>query len=547
MYTIAKKIVAAVGLLCVAGFAGAQSSSFRFAKSIDVFFAVLQELDMYYVDSIDYDHTIMGAIDDMLATLDPYTIFISEEEVNDFDISTTGQYGGIGALIRKRGDYAEFVEIYQGFPADRHGVKVGDRLLAVDSVLITSNNVTDVSALLKGKMDTKVVMKVLKLQTQDTLSLSVARAQIQLPSVPYYGLLEGKVGYIYFATFTKNCSEDVKHAINELKSKGATSLILDLRSNAGGLMDEAVEVANLFLPKGQEVLSVRGRAGDEVKYKTKRSAVDADIPLVVMANSMSASSSEIVAGALQDLDRAVVVGQRSYGKGLVQSVRPLPFNEKLKLTTAKYYIPSGRCVQIMDYTHRNPDGSVGKVPDSLVRKFTTRAGRTVYDGGGITPDEVIAPQPTPQVLQRLYEKFLFFDFANRFFIDNDTLTTPSRFKLQDTVYRQFIAFIEKSGFTYETASQQALRSLVEATQREQCYDSIQPDLRALSEKLTPDLARDLVRFKDDILAVLGEEIVSRYYYQTGRIEFSVAGDKEVGRARDILLDATLYKSFLQKK
>lgn len=547
MHTIGKKLALATLILLCTTLSFAHSPSFRLAKNIDVFFAILQELDLYYVDTINHDRMITNAINDMLESLDPYTVFISESEISDFDFTTTGQYGGIGALIRKRDDSRiEIVEPYEGFPAERAGLKSGDIVLAVDSVNVNRKNVSDVSAALKGETATEVTLKVLKLRAQDTVSITLKRAQIHLPSVPYSAVLDGGVGYIYFSTFTKDCVEEVKTIIAELKKNGATSLIFDLRSNTGGLLDEAVKIVNLFVPKGQEVVSVRGRVGNEVKYKTQSRPLDVNIPVVALINSMSASSSEIVAGALQDLDRAVVIGQRSYGKGLVQSVRPLPFNEKLKITTAKYYIPSGRCVQAIDYTHRNPDGSVGKIPDSLVHKFTTRAGRPVFDGGGVTPDETLSSAASPQILQRLYEKNLLFDFASRFYAENDTIEIPSKFKLKDSDYQKFIEFVKEKGFAYETMSSHALNVLIASLKKEKYYDeSLESDLQALSEKVTPNVEKDLLRFKGDIVNLLEAEIAFRYYYQKGRMEINTFYDQEVRRAKEILLNREQYQSFLK--
>ncbi len=543
-----KTICVAAGLLLCATISIAESPSFRLAKNIDVYFSILQELDMYYVDTIDYERLIKGSIDDMLESLDPYTVFIPESEVSDFDFSTTGQYGGIGALIRKRGDVVEIAEPYKGFPADKAGLRPGDLVLSVAGQHVDSKNVSDVSTALKGKIGTPLNLRVVKFDTKDTVELTLQRAQIQLPSVPYYGMFpQSTVGYICFSTFTKDCSDEVKNAVEELKKAGAKSLILDLRNNTGGLLGEAVKIVNLFVPRGQEVVNVKGRVGGEMKYKTDRNPVDAEIPLVVLTNSLSASSSEIVAGALQDLDRAVIVGQRSYGKGLVQSVRPLPFNEKFKLTTAKYYTPSGRCVQAIDYTHRNADGSVGKIPDSLVRKFTTRAGRTVYDGGGIIPDEQLAPQNSPQILMMLYAKNLFFDFANRYYVKHQTIAPIAEFNIQQSDFQEFVKFARDSNFTYETTSSKALQDLVKTLTKEKYYDDLKPELDDLTTKLAPNIPQDFDRFKKEISELLEEEIVSRYYYQQGRLEVSTRSDSEVKRAAEILNDTTLYKSFLQPR
>ena len=527
-------------------FGFAQSAMFRLAKNIDVYFSILQELDLYYVDTVDHERIIRASIDNMLQSLDPYTVFISESEVSDFDFSTTGQYGGIGALIRMRGNVVEFVESYKGFPADKVGLRPGDLVLSVDNVHVDNKNVSDVSASLKGKIGSPLDMTVVKFTTKDTVKLTLSRAQIQLPSVPYYGLLpKSKVGYICFSSFTKDCSNEVKSAVEQLKKQGAQSLILDLRSNTGGLLDEAVKIVNLFVPRGQEVVSVKGRVGGEMKYKTDRAALDTEIPLVVLINSLSASSSEIVAGALQDLDRAVIAGQRSYGKGLVQSVRALPYNEKFKLTTAKYYIPSGRCVQAIDYTHRNPDGSVGKIPDSLVRKFTTRAWRTVYDGGGIIPDEKFAPQAAPQILMTLYAQNLFFDFANNYYAKRPAVAPIAEFGLLDADFQDFVKFAKEADFTYETVSSKALQDLVKTLKKEKYYDDLKFELNDLSAKLTPNIPQDFERFKKEISELLEEEIASRYYYQHGRLEVSTRHDTEVQRAAEILQNSALYKSFLQ--
>jgi len=529
-------------------FCFAQSAAFRLAKNIDVYFSILQELDLYYVDTVDYERIIRASIDNMLQSLDPYTVFIPESEVSDFDFSTTGQYGGIGALIRKRGGAIEIAEPYKGFPADRAGLRSGDLVLSVDGVHVDSKNVSDVSASLKGKIGSSLRMTVIKFATKDTVELMLSRAQIQLPSVPYYGLLpKSRVGYICFSSFTKDCSNEVKSAVEQLKKQGAQNLILDLRSNTGGLLDEAVKIVNLFVPRGQEVVSVSGRVGGEIKYKTDRTALDTEIPLAVLTNSLSASSSEIVAGALQDLDRAVIVGQRSYGKGLVQSVRSLPYNEKFKLTTAKYYIPSGRCVQAIDYTHRNPDGSVGKIPDSLVRKFTTRAGRTMYDGGGIIPDERLTPQATPQILAMLYAQNLFFDFANLYHVKHPTVAPIADFGLLEADFQDFVKFAKEADFTYETVSSKALQDLIKTLKKEKCYDDLKSELDDLSVKLTPNIPRDFERFKKEILELLEEEIVSRYYYQHGRLEVGTRHDTEIKHAAEILQDKARYKSFLQKK
>jgi len=529
------------------GFARAESASFREAKNIDAFFSVLQELDMNYVDTIDYDRLIPAAISEMLDLLDPYTVLITEDEQEDFDMSTTGNYGGVGALIHKRDSLIEVVEAYEGNPAASAGIAAGDLILAIDNVMVNRKNVDDVSLLLKGAAGSQLSLKVRKLRSGDTLSFTLTRAKVHLPSVPYFGMLNDNVGYLYFSTFTKDCAEEVKTAVIQLKKQGATRIVLDMRGNPGGLLDEAVKIANIFLPKGQEIARVRGRMGTEIIYETESRPVDTEIPLVVLINGNSASSAEVLAGALQDLDRAVIVGRRSYGKGVVQSVRPLPFNQKLKITTARYYTPSGRCVQAVDYAHRTASGGASKIADSLINRFSTRAGRVVYDGSGIAPDEELAQTSVSQVAQRLYEKNLFFEYASHFYVRHDSIAPPLAFKLNDDDYQDFIDFVEASGFNYETATSKALQQLVGLAKKERYYDELLAELQLLSDKVKPNTEKDLRRLREELSGLLEEEIVSRYHHRFGRMAVNAARDIEVQRAAAIARDAGVYWGFLQKK
>jgi carboxyl-terminal processing protease len=539
-----RKIFITLVFFVFALFAKGESNAFLFSKNIDIFFSILQELDLHYVDTIDYQRVMKRTIGDMLNTMDPYTVYISEEESADFDFSTTGQYGGIGAIIHKKGTFAEIAESYQNSPADKAGLKAGDLILEIDGFPLNDKNIADVSASLKGKPTTALILKVLKLKEKDTVTLSIKREQIQLPSVPYYSLLDGKVGYICFSTFTKDCSNEVRSALIDLKKKGAKSIILDLRNNTGGLLEEAIKVVNLFVPKGQVVVSMKGRVGGEKSFKTENSPVDTQIPLVVLINPFSASSSEIVAGALQDLDRAVLIGQKSFGKGLVQNISNLPYNTRLKFTTAKYYTPSNRCVQAIDYSHRTKDGKANVVPDSLYKSFKTRAGRLVHDAGGITPDESITPIATPKILISLYEKNLLFDFANEFYIKNTTIDSLEKFMLKDADYDNFIAFAEERKFSYRSSSEDAVQELIKILQKEKRYGALQPIVDTLSARVTQQHHDDFLRFKKEISQVLEEEIAARYYYQAGRLAVSVKQDDVVKRGVKILSDNKLYNSFL---
>jgi len=374
------------------GFVTLKDKEFEIVKNLDIFYSLFNELNRFYVDDTKPDKLIESAIDGMLTSLDPYTSFIPEEDMDDFTFMTTNQYGGIGALIRKGGEYAIVSEPYENFPAQAGGLKAGDTIVSIDGITTRGKEISTVSELLKGTPNTTLKLQIKRMGVKGLLEKSLTRQQITIPNVPYYGMAGDRVGYIRLSNFTKDAGREAHDAVKALKEQGAGAIILDLRGNPGGLLIEAVNVSNIFIGKDQEIVSTRGKVKqwDNV-YKTTSDPVDTKIPLVVLVNRGSASASEIVAGSLQDLDRAVIVGQRTFGKGLVQTTRPLSYNSQLKVTTAKYYIPSGRCIQAVDYTHRNPDGSVGIIPDSLIREFKTSNGRKVFDGGGIAPDVALEP------------------------------------------------------------------------------------------------------------------------------------------------------------
>ncbi|GHT75266.1 peptidase S41 [Bacteroidia bacterium] len=513
------------------------------AKNADIYFSLLKGLDLFYVDTVDFDNLIPTSMDKMLQSLDPYTVRISEDAAGDFDFSTTGEYGGVGMLIRKRGQHAEIAELYKGFPAQKAGVDVGDRILAIDTINLQKKDITDVSNLLKGKIGSELSIKLLKYSTKDTVTVSVTRQKIHLPAVPYFGIIaDTKIGYVYYSTFTTNGSDEVKRAIVKLKEEGATSLILDLRNNTGGLLEEAVEVVNFFVPKGQNVVSIKGRGGKETDFKTKRSPVDVNIPLIVLINNMSASSSEIVAGALQDLDRAVIVGQKSFGKGLVQSVVPLPFNQRLKMTTAKYYTPSGRCVQAINYSHKNKADAKDSVQH---RTFKTTNGRPVFDAGGITPDVALPRTKYAVLLQALMEKDIIYDFASRYYVGHPNKIDAATFTLSDADYEDFISYSKISNFTYQTVEEQKFADFEKALKARSDTANFVSHITNIKTVLQQQKSDDLLTYRAEIQPFIEQEIVSRYDFQWGRIQTSIRYDKEIDEAVKLLKDKELYQSKLK--
>ncbi|HPG72640.1 MAG TPA: S41 family peptidase, partial [Bacteroidales bacterium] len=513
--------IIALALAGVLSVSAQSDKSFETIKHLDIFYSLYKEVELFYVDDIDPSKTIRKAMDAMLESLDPYTVYISESEIEDLRFMTTGEYGGIGALIRKHNEYVVISEPYEGFPAQQAGLYAGDMIVAIDGRDVKGKSTSDVSELLKGQPGSKLVLSIKRPGIQDLIEFSLTRAEIKIPSVPYYSLLEGDIAYIQLSSFTNTATSEVKAALNEMhKERKLKGVILDLRGNPGGLLMEAVKICNLFVEKGQIVVSTKGKVAQWDKtYITTDTPFDIETPVVVLVNRGSASASEIVSGCIQDLDRGVVIGQRTFGKGLVQTTRDLSYNAKLKITTAKYYIPSGRCIQALDYTHRNEDGSVGRVPDSLVSQFTTRGGRIVYDGGGVLPDIVIEPENLSNISMSLLEKNLIFDFATKYKSDNQTISEASAFDASGKVYDEFVEYISNKEYDYETESEELLNELVETAKTEKYYDIAVAELEALRKKLAHDKNKDLQVFRDEIAEMLGSEIVHRYYYQKGRTQY----------------------------
>jgi len=523
-----------------------ESRDFRLGKNLDIFLSLVRELNTFYVEEFDPDKIIRAAIDGILRTLDPYTTYYSESETGDLDLMTTGKYGGIGCLVRNNGDYAIVTEVYKGFPADAAGVKVGDMIVKVDGRTLKGFPVDKVSEHLKGDPGTAITVTVMRNGRE--YDFSMKRERISLPPVPWYGMIDSKTGYIRFTNFTQSCNEDVRKALLDLKKNSPEGIILDLRSNPGGIMNEAVDVVNLFTGPGTEVVSTKGKVKQfDATYKTRSQAVDENIPLVILINRASASASEIVAGAIQDLDRGVIVGQRSFGKGLVQITRPLSFNAQLKVTTAKYYIPSGRCIQAIDFAHRNEDGSVGYIPDSLIKTFFTRNGRPVKDGGGITPDIEIVPETLSQIATELYIRNHIFDYATLFFWSHQDIASIDHVTVTDSVYNDFIRFLEKRGFNYQTLTERAFSDLTDNARREKYYDVNRDLFSALEKEITHNLRKDLENFRSEITEILTDEIIRRYFYEEGAIEWSVRNDEQVKKGMEILNNKALYRSVLSGK
>ena len=526
--------------------APAQSDDFKAARSLDIFHSTLRELSLFYVDSVKIDRLVETGVEAMLESLDPYTVYLPEEASDDFDIVTTGQYGGVGALIRKSAGGVEISEQYEGFPADRAGLVAGDLLIEIDGQSAVDMPVDKASKTLRGIAGTEVALKVVKLRGGDTVALSVTRERVHISDVVYAGLVADSIGYIRVTSFTKDGSRDFKNAFLSLRKTGRLrQLIIDVRSNGGGLLDEAVNMVGLFVPYGTEVVTARGRIKlFEATYKTKETPLDTQIPIAVLVNSASASAAEILAGALQDMDRAAVVGTRTFGKGLVQSVRQLGYNTQLKVTSAKYYIPSGRCIQIIDYSHRNDDGSAGNIPDSLRKAFRTKNGRTVYDGGGITPDVLAEPATYTRTTYELAARDIPWKFSTHYFASHPAIAAPDDFRLTDDDYEQFIDYAVGQQFDGRTATELHLEKLVETLKSEQLYDDTKDELAALQAKVSTDKRDKLRRFRPELQPLLEEEIVARYYYTAGRIRAMLRRDTQMKTAIELLQQKEQYRALL---
>jgi len=514
---------------------------FEVSKNLDVFNALVKEVDMFYVDSVDVEKTVRTGIDAMLSTLDPYTEYIPEQEMGDLKFITTGEYGGIGSFIRERDG-----GVYEGMPAALAGLKAGDKLLVIDGTDLTGMTSDKVSELLKGKPNTKMTLKIQRPNEKKPRTLELIRKQVLVDQVTYYGVRNDSIGYIYLKGFTDKSAQEVKAAFEDLKKNHhIKSLVFDLRNNGGGLLDGAVQIVGMFVPKGEVVLSTKGKIKQwDRTYRTATEPLDTVMPIAVLINGGSASAAEIVSGALQDMDRAVLVGQRSFGKGLVQSTRELPYNGNLKVTMSKYYIPSGRCIQAIDYSHKNPDGSAARIPDSLTTVFNTSKGRLVRDGGGVRPDFEVEEPKVPTIMYYLVSDMVAFDFATEWAQRHPSIGTIESFRLSDADYEEFKKFAKEKNFTYDRQSEKLLKNLKEVAGFEGYLDESSDEFKALEAKLTPNLDRDLDRFKDQITELLSAEIVKRYYYQKGELIQSLKKDKVLDKALEVLGNPSLYQTTL---
>lgn len=519
---------------------------FEITRNLDIFVTLFKELNLYYVDETKPGDLMKIGIEGMLESLDPYTNYIPESDIEDFRFMQTGQYGGIGALIRTMDKKIVIAEPYEDSPAQKAGLEAGDVIIEVNGKSTEGKNTEDISKILKGQPNTEVKLVLKREGVDKPIEKTIMREEIKVKSVPHYEMLNYEVGYIKLNQFTDKCTEEVQTAFKELKEKkGMKALVLDLRGNPGGLLNEAVSLSNLFVEKGQLVVSTKGKVKEwEKSYKAANQPLDLEMPIVVLVNSGSASASEIVSGTIQDLDRGVVVGQRSYGKGLVQTTRPLSYNTQLKVTTAKYYIPSGRCIQALDYSHRNEDGSVGKVPDSLMKKFTTKNGRAVYDGGGVLPDIVLEPVTYSQIARALTNKNLIFNFTTKYKREHPTIPPVKEFKITDDLFNEFTTYISDKDYEYSTHSEDVVKKFKETAEKEKYFKDVEQEYEALKAKLSHNKNEDLVTFKDEIKELLKEEIVSRYYYQKGRVESLLDRDPDVKEALSILADKSKYSSLL---
>jgi len=519
---------------------------FEISKNLDVFNTLYRELNIAYVDETKPGQLMKTGIEAMLASLDPYTNYIAENDIEDYRMMTTGEYGGIGALIQDVNKKITITEPYEGFAAYRAGLRAGDEIVEVNGVSVVGKKTEDITTMLKGQAGTPIKLKIIHLGQSTSVEVNLKREEIKVKAVPYYSMLNAEVGYIKLTSFTDNCSGEVKEALLKLKEKNCKSLILDLRGNPGGLLHEAVNIVNLFIDKNNEVVSTKGKVKDWNKqYFSLYAPVDTQIPLVVLVDNNSASASEIVSGALQDLDRAVILGQRSYGKGLVQQTRDLTYNTKLKVTVAKYYIPSGRCIQALDYTHKDEDGRVEKVPDSLITAFKTKNGRIIYDGAGVLPDVKTEPIKYSNILATLLNKNHVFTFVNQYLIKHPQYqTSAATVSLSDADYNDFISYLKDKDYNYKTQSDFALEDLKLDATNEKYYESIKAEYEALLNKMTANKKDDLVRFKPEIKQFIEEEFAARFEFQRGRIETALKYDLEVTEAKKLLSDKQKITSIL---
>lgn len=524
---------------------GFVESYFEISKNLDIFSSVYREVNVNYVEETNPGKLVKTGIDAMLASLDPYTNYIPESDIEDYRFMTTHEYGGIGALIGTRGENVIISEPYENSPADKAGLKAGDIIIEVDGESVEGKNSSQLSDMLRGQSGTTIGVKVKRPETGEEISADIVRDKIKLDDVPYHGMINEQTGYISLNGFTESASRDVRAAYENLKADGMEKLILDLRGNGGGLLREAVNIVNFFVKKGETVVEVKGKVKEHYSLsKALRNPLDLDIPLVVLIDGGSASASEIVSGTLQDLDRAVIIGENSFGKGLVQTTHDISYNSKLKMTIAKYYTPSGRCIQRIDYGHRNARGKAVEVPDSLITEFQTRAGRVVKDGAGIMPDVEVDEGEASDLLATLVGENIIFDYATKYYFSHDSIDGARAFQLTDTEYDDFVKYALQNEFEYRTSSTEMMKELQTVIEEDDFWGEVEAEFGQLSAKLERDKKEDMYKFRDEIQLVVESEIIGRYYYSKGRIQAFLDHDPNVEKALEVLDNKTYYSSVL---
>ena len=540
-------VVGATATLLLLGSA-ASDNTYKLGKSVEVLVSMLRGINLFYVDEVDPEKLLDAAAQGMTRILDPYTTYLPAESMDDFNTMTTGKYGGVGSLIRKNGEWVEFTAPYKGSPADKAGIRPGDCIVKIDGKSAKGMTTQQVSSLLKGDPGSAVKLTVRKFPTDEEVDLKIKRERIAIPGVPYYGMVADSIGYITHTDFTEGCSADLLAAYKALDSLGMKGLVLDYRSNSGGILQEAVKILSIFLPKGTEVVSTRSpkHTAKNTSFKTESAPLSLDLPIVVLTNSGTASAAEIVAGALQDTDRAVLVGQRTFGKGLVQSTLPLGYNAYAKITTAKYYLPSGRCVQAIDYAHRNDDGSVASVPDSLITEFKTGAGRRVYDGGGVMPDVVLEPQYVSNFAYVVYgmghvDNFVN-DYCKRHY--NELRVDPTQWRFDEVAYGEFVEYMKDKEVAWESDAQRYWKRFKEAAEKERWNEDMTSQIEAIEQNITNDTRENILLYQKELTEIIEDNIVSRYCYNEGGIEHSLKDDSELHAAIELLTQPERYKAIV---